>query len=535
MARLKTLLMIILVCCFGNILNALAQQNPFGNILGGMIAAGMIQNAQTQWQNLPEPRKSCLLGQLSRQNINVNALVQQAIGPEDQRLAQLNYPCQQQQIQHDAEQQKIQDQKDVEEEAAKNAEAERIAEEKRQKQQQLAEERQREKDRVEALKNIKLSQSIACDIKDHDRIYSSICDEYLVPKLGWNGTDKLTVKQAIAQKLLLDDLRVMSIEHDDAKSRRLEMMGLYPHLAKVNLPSISCDTNLTSRSKIICNSYELSFLDELLLRYREKSKEFETKGDVSKREKEILNMIILCKSDASCLKNSLVSGVDLWQSYLAEKGISVLKYSETIDDRRSAEKDAQDIDDENIRKEKERLALEKAKKDAAEEAERQNKIQLAIAERIKKEQEALKLKQEQEAAALQLKIKQEELAKLQQERELKEKKKIDAWQKYSSNTELDNAVNFINQCEASNYAALMIDSASSVKDRKNIREQIRVSCRCVSVAIEVAKSLDEDISQAVNSFIILEKSQQPPEIFVKAQEDCHVMLNSSIVDRWKNN
>jgi len=76
--------------------SSIAQENPFGNLLGAMIANAMVQNAQNEWNKLPEPRRSCFVQALGQNGIGVPALIQEGVGPNDQRLAGYEAPCIQQ-------------------------------------------------------------------------------------------------------------------------------------------------------------------------------------------------------------------------------------------------------------------------------------------------------------------------------------------------------------------------------------------------------------------------------------------------------
>ena len=83
--------------------SVIAQQNPLGGIIGGLMNAAIMQSAQEEWRKVPEPRASCLVGQLRNNGLNVSALIQRGMGPNHPSLAQINFPCQRLQDEHDAE------------------------------------------------------------------------------------------------------------------------------------------------------------------------------------------------------------------------------------------------------------------------------------------------------------------------------------------------------------------------------------------------------------------------------------------------
>jgi len=71
------------------------QNNPLGNILGGIIGAAQTQQAAAEWQKIPPLLQLCFNTGLQRNRTNINGLIQNGIGPNDARLSQLRQSCEQ--------------------------------------------------------------------------------------------------------------------------------------------------------------------------------------------------------------------------------------------------------------------------------------------------------------------------------------------------------------------------------------------------------------------------------------------------------
>ena len=487
---------------------AKAQQNPLGNFLGGIIAQGMVQNAQNQWQALPQPRQGCLFDSLARNGLNVNNLIRHGIGPDDARLQHLNYPCQQLQNEHDDR---------IEAEA--KAEEDRIAEEQRIKAEAEQAERDAEKKRISELKKIVLKTNISCQISVQGKQISSYCDQALV-RINSPQT-VISIKDAISNKLTVADLKTIEIERPEALARREEMLATYKHMAAVNAPSIDCTSFKEPKDKPICSSYELSFLDDLQSQYYQKAKVLETKNDVKKRKSEFDSAVRNCKIDPYCLKETYIAAVNAWATFLATKNITVAPYEQTVQERRDTENAAQAIDDNAVK-----LKAEQA------EAERQRQASIAEAERVKREQIVLKLKQEQEAAALQVKLKQAELERLEQEKKEKIAKIRTAWVNAANDLTTNEGSDLIKLCENSIYAADRIANASTIKDRKAIRESNKIECRCAASAMLAGKGTDSDPTTELSTFLKAETATNTPSGFVQAQIDCHQNLSADVFEGW---
>lgn len=76
-------------------INVQAQNNPLGNILGGIIGAAQTQQAAAEWQKTSQLLQFCFNTGLQRNRTNINGLIQNGIGPNDARLLQLKQSCEQ--------------------------------------------------------------------------------------------------------------------------------------------------------------------------------------------------------------------------------------------------------------------------------------------------------------------------------------------------------------------------------------------------------------------------------------------------------
>lgn len=510
------LLISIIFSIFSNANSAYARDNTLeaiigGLLVGGLIGSAMVDGAKNQWNNLPEPRRSCLINSLNQSNINVNALIQNGIGPDDQRLAQFNFPCEQ-----------IQNQKDQEEAAAQAAEEQRLADEEEEKARLANEEKQRERQRISELKSVKLKQNISCVISEGKIEYRSFCDEAIFLKSSLNDDNSITIKFAIDQKYSLADLRITNIERPDSKSRRIELMSKYTYLREVSKPSINCDKSKDQNSKTICSSNELSLMDSLNNEYSERLKGFSEK-EFSKIFKDNQKSFSNCKANFECLKNSYIISINSYKSALSSKGIQIASYEDNLASRNLNEEAEKKAEENRILAEKLRI-----------EEEVKLKEELEQKQRLMKEAAEKKLKQEQEAAELKLRIQKEELERIESEKKQKKLELKKLWLIASEKLKEETGNNNLNSCLSSKYADSLLSTASSIKDRKNIRQKVNKNCKCFATSMMIDNDFYRLTSADLRKYFLSSTDQQQPQILSQIQLECEENIDLTTIENWAN-
>lgn len=171
----RVILLISAVGTFG-ISEASAQQNPFGNLLQGMMEQAIIQGAIDEWRKLPSEMANCINNSLRRQGWTAVALGQRGIGPTDARVANIVEPCR---AEYENQQAIIEEQQ--------QAERQKVEEEKRQKAEEVKQKKLAEEQRVSEFKSITLKSNYECSIKDKEITFKSFCDDVLRLKSGGAG------------------------------------------------------------------------------------------------------------------------------------------------------------------------------------------------------------------------------------------------------------------------------------------------------------------------------------------------------------
>ena len=93
-SKAMTLRAAVINLCLGAIMQpAAAQNNPVGNLIGGILNAAVIQAVQAEWEQLPPLHGSCLRTELQKRGMALSALIQRGIGPFHASLAAIADPC----------------------------------------------------------------------------------------------------------------------------------------------------------------------------------------------------------------------------------------------------------------------------------------------------------------------------------------------------------------------------------------------------------------------------------------------------------
>ena len=140
--------------CGAAIMSALAQSALADDItLGDLLGLDPVKWAEAAWNSAPKNRVACLSGLLQQQNYELNYLIRNGIGPDDNQLAAYNAECQKRENEEAAR-------LDAEEQAKAEEEA-RLQKEQEQRQ---VEERAKEKERIAGLKKLNLAANQNCQI-----------------------------------------------------------------------------------------------------------------------------------------------------------------------------------------------------------------------------------------------------------------------------------------------------------------------------------------------------------------------------------
>lgn len=291
----RVILLISAVGTFG-ISEASAQQNPFGNLLQGMMEQAIIQGAIDEWRKLPSEMANCINNSLRRQGWTAVALGQRGIGPTDARVANIVEPCR---AEYENQQAIIEEQQ--------QAERQKVEEEKRQKAEEVKQKKLAEEQRVSEFKSITLKSNYECSIKDKEITFKSFCDDVLRLK---SGGRVVTVDQAIKDKIATYDTEIVSSERDDAHDRRLSMMEKYPYERQVTSPSFDCAKAKLDYEKLICSNNILSFLDSTYSDYLEKAKNLDKKGAFKKSVDEFNRNRKSCAISEKCHRDNYINTIN---------------------------------------------------------------------------------------------------------------------------------------------------------------------------------------------------------------------------------
>ena len=498
--------------------------------------AAMMQAAQEEWQKVPEPRASCLVGQLRNNGLNVAVLIQRGVGPNHPSLAQINFPCQ-----------RMQDERDAEIARQRQEEAERQAQQRREEAQRQAEAKRIETERVAALKKIVLRKNYRCDIDDSGVIVSSFCNENLYRRNDAVRKAPVKITEAIEGKLKPDDLVVYVVEKDDAMARRQDMRVEFKNAISVPDSRFNCEATKSSRETLVCKSYELVILDNLYADYFARIRAFDKKGLLAKKDKEINQKFVACKTDRICLQRAYVDGVNGWAAVLKDNQTIVPTYEENLASRRSAEAAAEQIKIERIQAErqKEEAAAQERKRLLEAKAEEDRRLAQARADEERRRVEAAR-------AAREAEIKRNEEARLAREKEELERRRIadekareeaalrEALRKkwVDADDKLSAEVNVaaVQACKSGAYGQKIMASVIDLSQRASARQKLSQECNCFVTHTLVTGGVEKETDDAIAKFYSLGEAQQGVrDALNRYQNDCRANVSPETLDRWKSN
>ena len=515
---------------------AFAQQNPLGGMLGGLMNAAMMQAAQEEWQKVPEPRASCLVGQLRNNGLNVSVLIQRGIGPNHPSLAQINFPCQ-----------RLQDERDAEIARQRQEETDRQAQQRREEAQRQAEAKRIENERVTALKKIVLRKNYRCDIDDSGVIVSSFCNENLYRRTDSVRKAPVKIAEAIEGKLKPEDLVVYVVEKDDAMARRQDMRVEFKNAASVPDSRFNCEAPKSSRETLVCKSYELVMLDNLYADYFARIGAFDKKGLLAKKDKDISQKFAACKTDGICLQRAYVDGVNGWAAVLKDNQTIVPTYEENLASRRSVEAAAEQLKIERIQAErqKEEAAAQERKRQLEAKAEEDRRLAQARADEERRRVEAAR-------AAREAEIKKNEEVRLAREKEEQEKRRLaeekareeaalrealrKKWTDADDKLSAEANVAAVQTCKSGAYGQKIMASVIDLSQRASARQKLSQECHCFVTHTLVANGAEKETDDAIAKFFSLGESQQATrDAFSRYQNECRANVSPETLDRWKLN
>lgn len=319
---------------------AIAQQNPIGGLVGGLINAAKQGAAKEEWEKVPPIKQTCFNATLRSNNLSVQSLIQNGIGPSDPRLNQANAAC-------------------------------------------------------DEMINRKFRTDYECTFNINNRSIITWCDEaYAVPN-GNGGARRLTVEEAINASASGQQLSMGQFEKPDAERRRLQMIQNNPSATNVPKPTWSCEKAKKPHEVTICNSYELTTIDNQYAQYWAMIKPIDKKRDFQKKADGFYKATLACNSNEVCIKQSLIVAIDNAADFLKANGTQVSTYTEQQAAKQKADEERQRIQAEQQRRiaeqqerdrqrqredEERRLAFAKAE---AEKAKAEAAIKLAELEKNK--------------------------------------------------------------------------------------------------------------------------------------------------------
>lgn len=331
---------ILLACLAMSCATAAHGQNlggAFGQIVGGMIAAGQASAAREQWGRTSPDDRSCADAVLRRAGSSLERLMGAGVMPDDGRISSLWTICRQ--------------------------------------------------------VNRTMRQNYSCSITIGGRTWQSFCNEELV--LASNTQQKLSREQAIDALARNQGVAVTGFERMDAQFRREEMAKVQPGATEVNAPGFDCSKAQKQFERIICQSYELSRIDS---EYGRLFRLVRPNGKGSPAQKEavrIQNVLTACLS-SDCVRAGLVEGHDRMAGFVKAQGGQATTFAEINEARRreqeqiaraAAEKREAEIarvKAEAAKAEEERARVEAQKLALKSEAEERAKAEAAKAEESKR-------------------------------------------------------------------------------------------------------------------------------------------------------
>lgn len=332
--RRLSIALVLGVTAFGS---AAAQDigGAFGQILGGMIAAGQAAAAREQWGRIAPEDRSCADAVLRRAGASIERLVAAGVMPDDHRISATWTICRQ-------------------------------------------------------VSGRDLRQNYACQVNAAGRAWQSYCNDELAP--AGNPSQRLTRDQALDALARNQQVTVGSFERMDAQYRREQMTSQAPGAVQVNAPSFDCAKGRKEFERIICQSYELSRIDSDYAALYRAARPKDKGGAVQKEALRIHKRMQDCATYA-CVRSGLMEGHDRMAGFVKAQGGTATTFAEIAEaQRRAVEEAAQaearkrEAEIARVRAEAARAEEERAKAEAQKNAARAEAEARARAEAAKAEE-----------------------------------------------------------------------------------------------------------------------------------------------------
>jgi uncharacterized protein len=306
-----------------------AQQNPIGGLVGGLINAAKQSAAKDEWEKVPALTQTCFNASLRKNNLSIPSLIQNGIGPNDPRLASVTTAC-------------------------------------------------------DEMINRKFRSDYECNFNVNNRSIVTWCDEaYAIPN-GNGGARRLTIDEAINASANGQQLSIGQFEKPDAERRRTQMMQKNPTATNVPKPMWNCDKASKPTDKAICNSYDLTIIDNQYGQYWNMAKPLDKKKELQKKNDGFYKAGIACNGNEDCIRRNLISAIDTIADFLKANGNQVSSYSE----QEQAKKAAEEARQRNEVEQRQRLAEQQEQERQRQRADEERRLTIAKAEAEKARAEA---------------------------------------------------------------------------------------------------------------------------------------------------
>ncbi len=289
-----------------------AQPIPLGNIIGGVMQAAAVEAARQAWAELPEVERFCLNMGLRRNGTDMNRLIQQGIGPGDQRLQALYTTC----IQITARE---------------------------------------------------LAADVECTLSGPGgRPYVSRCRQTYMRSDGRGNNVEIGLEEAISDTFTGRRVEVGTIERSDAANRWREQLAANGDRSRVITPSFSCDKARKPSEIAICNSYELTLYDNQYSDLWVRAKPLDPKGEMARQLAQRNRARDACASNQACIRDATEKGIESLGNFLRSKGMTIVTLADEAAERRQkeAEEKARQEEAAKLRAEQARAEAEAAREAA---------------------------------------------------------------------------------------------------------------------------------------------------------------------------
>jgi hypothetical protein len=344
--------------------SAQAQNNAWqglaAGIVGGLFNQALIENARAEWNKLPEIDRTCISIAGRAEGITAEALIQNGVLPTDPRLSEARRRCDQ-------------------------------------------------------ITKKQFRQNASCQISDTGRTYSSWCDEAYAMSISGDSYRRLTIAEAVTAIDGYQNVLTQLFERADARSRRLQMMKVDASASDVPTVTWSCDRARQRTEVAICNSYELTIMDNMYVDLFKRAQPLDKTGNERKKNDERYRKGIACDGAIDCIYRNQNEGIESLAIFLRSFGVAAVSYEDTLKQRQQIERDKRLAEQERREREAEQVRLAKVQQERQAEMRRQEeqrRLEQARleAERARAQAEAVRL-----AAAAEARRKAEEALRKEEE------------------------------------------------------------------------------------------------------------------------